>query len=254
MTAAALTDDLSRLARSGPMKAWSVIVTVLGDLCRAPGDGISARLTMALIGRMGLGAEAGRVAIHRLKRDGWIEAERKGRGAVYRLSAHGRAETERVRSAIYDAPDPATAFLLVASPETSAADFQDVLTDGAVTIAPRLAVAPGGEGDGLLVLPLAAPVPGWVAEAVVGTEARSEWQALFDALDGLSAVPKDVLDRTALRLLVLHHWRRLRLRHGVLADALDPGWIGARTRTRIHAALSAMPAPPLDALEAAARE
>ena len=51
-------------------------------------------------------------------------------------------------------------------------------------------------------------------------------------------------DATALRLLTLHHWRRLRLRHGDLPDLLlGEGWEGAAARRAVMAVLNRFPRP-----------
>ena len=79
------------------------------------------------------------------------------------------------------------------------------------------------------------PIGTWLAAAV---------ERALDA-----PVPADPVDRGALRVLVLHHWRRLRLRHGVLPDRLlGEGWEGARARRAVMAALARFERPPLGGL------
>ena len=65
----------------------------------------------------------------------------------------------------------------------------------------------------------------------------------------------DLFAATTLRLAILHHWRRLCLRHSPLADGLMPvGWSGDRARTAVVSALDRYPGPDPTTLGAAARE
>lgn len=242
------------LIACGPLRAWSVVVTILGDLCRAPDDRISGRALNALTGHMGLSAATVRVALHRLKRDGWIESERRGRDAAYRLSRMGRAETDAVRDRIY-AHQPTTAgqrrlHLLVAPPDLPAAGVAAALPAGAVLVAPRtalLADTPRHLPPGFLAATVdPGAAPGWLADAVLTEGLRQDYAALARAVSASLAgpPPADATEAAALRLLALHHWRRLRLRHGDLPDMLlGEAWEGAAARRAVMAALDRFPRP-----------
>jgi len=91
------------------MKLWSVIVTILGDLLPEGDADVSGLVLSALIERMGLQPQAMRVALHRLKRDGWIESRKDGRVGYYRLSDMGRAQAAEVSEAIYGGAVPSRA-------------------------------------------------------------------------------------------------------------------------------------------------
>lgn len=99
---------ISVLAHREQTKVWSVIVTIFGDLAKNHGDEISGPLLSMIMENIGIRPKAIRVAIHRLRKDNWIESRKEGRVSQYRLSAKGYAESEVSRPRIYEnvqAPD-----------------------------------------------------------------------------------------------------------------------------------------------------
>ena len=83
----ALIEDLSSLET---IKTWSLIVTLFGDLDGEPQVVLSGKDIGAILGHIGIKPEATRVALHRLKRDGWIDTQRAGREVFYSLSDRGK--------------------------------------------------------------------------------------------------------------------------------------------------------------------
>ena len=258
MTAEAMQDQIKRVAECGPLRAWSVIVSVLGDLCRAPNDKLSARVLNELIGRLGITSQTSRVAIHRLKSDGWIETQRDGRASLYKLSATGMAQAEAVRERIYSATAPKISpTLLVGAPDMSQADFVDIVGEEAVFIAARTALAPAPERNpDLMIVPFdpssdAFKQPKWLASALAPQQLVDDLSDLASVVREIAAPPvsTSLFARTALRLAILHHWRRLCLRTNPLADALLPDdWAGAQTRAVVVAALERLDRPSPDEL------
>lgn len=243
---------IQRLADCGPLKAWSVIVSVLGDFCLARHDSISGRDLNALIERIGLTAPTMRVALHRLKRDGWIQTEKSGRDAAYRLSAMGWRETQAVRDRIYATGQPPSgrAQMILGPPNVTAAEFNAALPEAAAALAPRTAILAdkaAGLPAGYWLIPLSpGTAPGWVADAVAAPELRQDYARLTEAVTDVlrTAPPQDSLSLSALRILTLHHWRRLRLRHDDLPDILlGDDWEGARARHVVMTALDRFPRP-----------
>ncbi|MCZ7676095.1 MAG: hypothetical protein M5U35_09785 [Roseovarius sp.] len=246
--------EIDRLAACGPLRTWSVIVTVLGDFCRSRDQRVGGRELQAVLGRIGLTPASTRVALHRLRRDGWIESERRGRDAAYRLSAMGWRETEAARGRIYATAPPVgtVVHLVLAPPHMAAPDFAAVLPPEAVQIAPRTALLAGAAktpASGFWTARLeAGAAPRWLAEAVAGPDLREGYARLIEAANAAldAPVPADAVARAALRVLILHHWRRLRLRHGDLPDSLlGEDWEGARARRAVMSALTRFehPAP-----------
>ncbi len=254
---------IERLAACGPLKAWSVIVTVLGDLCAARTERISGRVLNLLIGRMGISAQASRVAIHRLKRDGWIDNEKRGRESLYGLTLMGWTETQRVSPRIYNVQVAVerNLALAIAPPTMAAGDFHRVLPDRAIILAPRVAICQGddiGIDQSLLVSNLCrGSMPDWVQTSVIDDTLQQGYVALADGIahDRKLTPPTDIWDRAVLRLLTLHHWRRLRLRHDELADAMMPSdWIGWVARDAVMPVLTSLARPAIQELEDALRQ
>lgn len=251
---------IDRVTACGPIRAWSVIVTVLGDLCRTREDRISAQVMAALIGPLGISAQSARVAIHRLRRDGWVETDRAGRTSLYRLSALGWDRTEAVRPRIYARARPrAAAMLVTGPPDMAQADLARRLGPDAVLLAPRTALVPPDRpvDASTLAVPLAASaVPAWVDTLLVEPVVCAGYEALAAAAGDAEPVAGsgNPLQSTTLRLAILHHWRRLCLRHSPLADGLMPsGWPGDRARGAVAAALDLFPRHDLATLSEAAR-
>lgn len=244
------------LLACGPLKTWSVVVTILGDLYHARTDRISGKTLTGLTGRMGLSPQALRVAIHRLKKDGWLQSEKQGRESVYYLTRMGREETERVRDLVYarQRPRGAGALLAIAPPDLAAADLAEAVAPDALVLAPRIVIVPGGASapQDFLSAPLeAARLPDWVYQQLAGAEQRAEYRTLIRAAAGVCEGPptRDPIDAAVLRLLLLHHWRRLLFRqHPLASTLLPPDWEGEAARDAVWCALQRLPTPDVAAL------
>lgn len=248
-------EKIDVLLECGPLKVWSLIVTILGDLCLSRQDRIPGKTLHLLTNRMGVSDQAVRVALHRLRRNGWVESQRDGRESSYALSEMGWAETQAVRARIYSGalPDTSQIRLIVAPAPTS--ELAEVLPADAVVIAPRTALVSGhieDLPDGFLASRFDQDqMPGWAGDLLAGKELRQDYATLADSVETVtqSENPVDTLDRTVLRLLILHHWRRLRLRHGILPDCLlGTNWEGARARNAVMSALDTLDRPQIKAL------
>lgn len=251
-----LQEDINAVAGCGPLKVWSVVVTVLGDLLQSDEMWLSGPLLDALVGRLGINNQALRVALHRLRRDGWVVTEKRGRLSAHQLTARGFAERDAVRAQVYGTePVGDPVFLVVGAPELSAADFSDALPDHAVSLSARSALVAGSvrRSESLLVSQFAPDgLPPWVSEALAPEVMRAEYDELAIVVGRIlaRATPNGVMDRTALRLAILHHWRRMRLRHGAAQDVLLPAdWEGARARRLVMQALARLERPEVGDLE-----
>ena len=238
--------EIARLLDCGPLKTWSVVVTILGDLLRDPADRIHGRSLAALTGPMGIADPALRVALHRLKKDGWIQSARDGRESTYWLSDSARAETESVRNRIYGAQPAATGpvHLLLLPADVEMTTNQGVES---LTIGPRMLLTdadPARHPAQSLSLSLPrTPLPDWIANTLCPPEHRAEYRRLTDAAEAILTAAHGS-ETSVLRMLILHHWRRLQLRHSPLADALLPtDWDGAQARRAVARALNQLPRP-----------
>lgn len=249
-------DPLQPLAGLGEIRVWSLIITLMGDLARAPGETLPAAFLSRITGRLSVRPEAMRVALHRLRRDGWIESHREGRSSSYAFTPFGRAEAERAARRIYaPAPPPAAPWhLLLSAPAPKKARIEQAaaMRDGGYAVlSPGVYLGFGAAPDlpGFAAFSgTPAPAPDWLRDQLFPAPLRRDYQAFAHALaqvkagaPGLADLPET--DRIALRALVVHGWRRLVLRH----PQLPPGFIPPDCpvepcRTHVMALLRALPA------------
>ena len=238
---------------AGDLRVWSLIVTIFGDLARPHDALISGALLSALTARMGIRPEAMRVALHRLRRDGWIESARKGRSSRHRLSPDARAETEAARRRIYGPGMAAGGDWQLAFCESRE------IPDGMIPLAPGLFLGPAGIAVPKGCLCFRGPLerlPGWLRARLAPAELAEGYRDLAESLaraEAAIAPGLGPLEIAALRVLAVHRWRRLLLRHADLPAAFLPeDWPGTLCRARLHALLDRLPRPTLEVLEAEA--
>lgn len=248
---------VERLTRDQTPRVWSLLISVFGDLAQDPGSRISGSLLRHMTEQIGIKPEAMRVAIHRLRKDGWIDSERMGRNSAYFLTATGRAQTTRASPRIYASGQAAErAWFAMSNPGQPAPneDWPGVWISSNVFVTPvapdrhQVFVAPIDEGMAL---------PAWMTSKICDddTVAMSEnfAAALEDIGPCLDAAPDlGTLEIAAVRVLLVHGWRRILLKTPVLPDHVFPqSWCGPLCRARVAELLTRYPKPRLDDLEAA---
>ncbi len=248
------------------LRVWSVIVTIFGDAVAPRGGEISGPALAELTAPLGIGGGALRVALHRLVRDGWLERRREGRPSRYALSARGLAEFAPAAARIY-AAGPAgeeNLTLWLAEPGLAAprrAELErEMAGRGAVALGPGLWLEQGANEAVSAELfgfhGAAGTPPGWLRARLAPEELIAAYRALGDDLEALGrrlerARPEGAL-AAALRVLVVHRWRRCLLRHPDLPVRFFPeDWPGEAVRAQflaLHRRLSVAADPWLDAL------
>ena len=260
-------DAADLLTRGESHRVWSLIVTIFGDMAQGNGDAISGAALARLVGLMGIRPEAMRVALHRLRKDGWIDSRREGRGSLHWLTPFGRRRSAEASPRIYERVRrlPGTWHLLLSggADGTGRARLEAaVLTGDYLPIGTQALLGQGplpGDLHGLLGAEVSSfQVPGWLRDQVCPAEVV----ALYNGFEADLCAVADILDRgpplgaletAAMRLLCVHSWRRLLFRHPDLPDAFFPDtWPGAACRTRFCDLIERLPAPGLDRLEAPA--
>jgi phenylacetic acid degradation operon negative regulatory protein len=247
---------LDILRHNGDFRVWSVIVTLFGDLAQERDDRISGTLLSQLTARMGIRPEAMRVALHRLRKDGWIISERTGRTSTYRLSDKGFDEGLAARGRIYAShvEMPKNWSLAIAPPLASVERLtldQEMLTIGALVAASGIYLMPDvPTSKGFLcVSGDLKQLPDWVYKITAPRDLTTGYHVLSDIFDQLTnrfdeSPPSDDLDIAALRVLIVHNWRRLVLRHAPLpAEFYPEGWIGLKCRQQVIALLKRLDRP-----------
>jgi len=202
---------IRRLVELETLKTWSLIVTLFGDL---NGQELTGSQIKSLLGHIGIKPEAIRTALYRLKTDGWIESEKRGREALYKLSRKGREQTLAVTSDIYGQseryPDGWQFVYYKDNPSSN----------DAIALSKDLFVIPvsnksfaQNSTQSLSFQLVDKNIPDWFIAKLTPESVQRNARALIDVVSNnpTSYTGKDAL---VLRLLVLHHWRRLALRPG----------------------------------------
>lgn len=223
-----LKDFLERLDPA-PVRLWSLIVTVYGDCVMPRGGELWLGTLTEVLGPFGVEPGSVRAAMSRLARDGFLVRTRAGRTSHYALSAEAVRLSRAAERIIYrnTTPRAAAGWELVVPPG-GAAVRKRLLADGFGALVPGLFVRPLGD----------APVrlPGAIHLRADGDDAALA--AALYPLDGLaaryaafvSAVPPvtaaaataEGVEAVALRIALVHAFRRIALRDPHLAPAALP--------------------------------
>lgn len=204
---------IDSLHGQGRLRVWSLLITVFGDLVQHRGGQISSARLGRLLGRVGVEPGAMRTALSRLGRDGWVESRRQGRSSLYRLSRQGIARFAPATSRIYAPPrlGPVAAWAVVVRFDASGNE--------------RVTLMPAGEapdGADLCVTGALEQVSTAWRAALLDTGHRAALTGLAADLTALEAAPDAPLDAAAMRMLLIHRWRRLVLRFPEIAPELMP--------------------------------
>jgi phenylacetic acid degradation operon negative regulatory protein len=251
MPADAYDQTKTALLAMGRQRVWSLMATLFGDLAQAEGSAIDGPVLSSIMAEMDVRPEAVRVALYRLRNDGWITSEKHGRMGRHALTPTSRTETRRASKRIYASPvAQLDSWQLVLSEDTegSAAMIRSgfvpllprVYLGGATALAPAECLALKG-----------ATVPDWLHSQIAPLMLEAEYNALLPPLqnahDRLEAGQLNPLQTAVLRCLLVHNWRRILLRHPALPRALLPdGWPGHRCHVLVDALLARFPRPIIE--------
>jgi len=244
-------------------RVWSIIVSLFGDLAQKPGDRLSGSALSRIIMPMGIKPEAIRVALHRLRKDGWIDSQRSGRASEHYLTEFGRARSAEVSPRIYTRmPDTPTEWHLLIAEDGSGQSALDemLLTADYFSLARNVALGAGSApevGGELMSFDVRTrAVPDWVRARACPDDLAENCRSLVDALERASALlPPEgevtALQTATLRMLIVHRWRRVVLRQPDLPSAFfPPDWPGPACRAAVFRVLDRLPRPTLEALDA----
>jgi len=220
----ALTSDLRAL---GGQRVWSLMISLFGDLAQGEGEQIAGPVLSAMMAAMQIKPEAARVALHRLRNDGWVTSEKSGRISWHGLTVKARCESIAASPRIYALPEAApSAWQLILLQRSDAGVQAELTASGFSQILPRVYI-----GDvehpaptGALALQ-GAEAPAWLMEQMVPAALMAEYSRLNDTLRALAAeLPASsrlgALDTAVLRCLIVHNWRRLVLKHAAPPQGL----------------------------------
>ncbi|MFG6581616.1 PaaX family transcriptional regulator C-terminal domain-containing protein [Sulfitobacter sp. 1A12779] len=250
---------VAALAGLGGQRVWSLMVSLFGDLAQGQGDAIDGPVLSQIMAALDVRPEASRVALHRLRNDGWLQSHKVGRISQHSLTAQGRAESAAASPRIYAAPpDLSEPWQMVVTEENGRETDSALREAGFIAALPRAYVgrAESAAPTGCLALP-GTPPPEWLRRAVEPAELEGDYDALLAALTALDAelpAPEQLtpLDVAVLRCLIVHNWRRLVLKHPTLPGGLiRPEWPGYQCHQLVDRLLNRYPRPALQNLATA---
>lgn len=247
---------MRHFSRQRPLRGGSLIISIFGDSIAPRGGSISLASLIALARPFGLTERLVRTSVARLAKDGWLEAERRGRLSFYRLARPGRARFEEATRRIYseNPRDWNGRWTLILLPKEWSAQRErlreEMLWLGFGQLAPGVLVHPehGLDEARRLVRELANPGRVTLLQAVTGDEsedrriAAASWDLselsrayrrfveLFRPVqDALAGERPSALSAFIVRTLLIHEYRRVHLRDPLLPASLLPrNWAGRR--------------------------
>ncbi|MGR3502350.1 PaaX family transcriptional regulator C-terminal domain-containing protein [Pseudaestuariivita sp.] len=228
----ALDPFVCHLHAHGRLRVWSVLVTVFGDVIQPRGGVARTGELIEIMSLLEVEAGAVRTALSRLSSDGWVQSARQGRTSTYALTDEGKAAflpaTQRIYDPLFVSTDPNWRLDLGSEGpgfEVRGAKLLPGCSDAPV---PMKALSITGAPSAL---------PSWVTDEALPGELTQGYSALATLLETLDTSGLTPLDRTALRVLLIHPWRRLILRHPRLPRGLVPNeWPGVRAHAllKVH--------------------
>ncbi len=232
------------LARTGPPRIASLIVTVWGDAVAPRGGSLWLGSLQAILDHFGCTPGQVRTAMSRLAEEGWLARQRLGRNSFYRLGPRGEQAFGAAASRIYAGVQPGWDGCFRVLVGADDAIREALASRGFGQLGPGLMVGTQGQPE---ELPRTAPVlvarprdevdarriaaDAWPVEALA--EGYRRFDAAFAPLAEAEIPPVEALP---LRLLLVHEWRRIVLRDPLLpAELLPAPWPGTAARSLVVA-------------------
>ena len=249
-----------QIARAPP-RAPSLIITVWGDAIAPHGGAVVLPGLIRLLAPFGVNERLVRTSVFRLARQGWLEARPLGRRSLYSLTPDGARRFAGAQGRIYTAPDDRWdgAWELVLAdgltPDERRALAVELHWAGFGDFGPGILARPARDGSTVAGLLQALGCADRVVAARASDAAAGGGQTLASCvprawdLAGVAALYRDLLQRFGtvierfrargegsrdpeqcfvVRTLLIHAYRRARLRDPQLPPALLPlDWPGA---------------------------
>lgn len=198
------------------IKVWSLIVTLFGDLGRSSSQSLTGKQINSLLGHIGIKPEATRVALHRLKNEGWIETSKSGRETVYAMSERAKRETVQVYEDVYGEGNkyPEGWCLSVGHDK----EINQKSNGPCIELSRNVSLVPVAHkkaGNERVYAKIdKTSLTQWLSNRLLPEQATKIIPLLIDISNehAASTVLQNPYDAFAIRLLVLHHWRKLALR------------------------------------------
>jgi phenylacetic acid degradation operon negative regulatory protein len=249
--AASARSLVARFRRQRPVRAGSLLITLLGDAIAPRGGTVTLASLIRLARPFGITERLVRTSVGRLAKEGWLESRRSGRQSEYFLSEHGKQRFAEATRRIYgESPlswDQHWTLLLL--PPGASRVREEMLWLGFGQIEPALLAHPnlsleearrqlaGLRIDGEATLMRARSespeadrklaATGWDLDELGRSYGR--FVTGFEPVRDVLAARPDLLPEVAfvIRTLLVHEYRKIHLRDPLLPRALLPAeWIG----------------------------
>ena len=250
MPSDAFIKNKTELLALGGHRVWSLMVTLFGDLAQAQGSTIDGPTLSAIMAEMEIRPEAVRVALHRLRNDGWIRSEKSGRTGRHALTTTGRDETTQASARIYASPASTEGnWQLALTGDTTLSD--EMIHSGFLQLLPRVYLGNATTSAPHSALALkGGSAPEWLRTEIAPLMLEQEYAALLPLLQRVEQTTQEVtlspLQIATLRCLLVHNWRRIVLRHPALPPTLLPDdWSGHICHQLVDTLLTRFPRPDL---------
>ena len=220
---------LQELRDENSLKAWSIIVTFFGDSIAPRGGAVATSTVQEVMTELGIGSGAIRTALSRLCNGQWMERTRRGRSSFYRLSASKQQEFTDAATTIYQAPattanSPQDTVIIIANPDHNLP--AELLSHSVQMAGSTACLAHTADVNcsaltnlGHLVAQLENNrLPDWVHRQLLPEHMVKRYAILTRRIEYLAQENiTSPLDALAIRTLLIHEWRRVRLRHHTAA-------------------------------------
>lgn len=263
MTNDVFQNALDALGVGEPPRVWSFIVTIFGDLAQQAGDRLSGPVLGNILFPVGVRPEAMRVALHRLRNEGWIETTKQGRVGLHGLTRFGLEKSAIASETIY-APSNAAGsdwHVLCFAPVPSVTEQVRASTltkQGYIAVSAGVYLANGPcvktPSDALALNGSLGDVPVWLSHSIVSSAQRTAFRALTCDLERLGLDHFNVADFTpiqiaTLRAQIVHRWRKLVLKLPDVPDVLyGADFEGRRCRVEVLHTLDVLQRPTIASL------
>lgn len=216
------------------LRIWSIVITIYGDCIQPRGGRAAMTELQAITDRLGIEGGALRTAMSRLAQDGWVDRDREGRNSFYSLTDLGRSLTLPAAQQIYRAsfsdPDKPWVLAISQTPADPAKYGPAFIVTRQVQIIGSDRIAERSAAGDLILQGKPDEIPDWVHADAIGPFLTSEYarlEALMAPVTSEDLASLRPLDALALRILLIHAWRRIALRHPAPPQGLiGPNWAG----------------------------
>ncbi len=252
---------LEALHSDRPLRVWSLIVTIFGDVVmrqgrdRAPGPVWTGHL-LDLLERLGVEPGLVRTSLSRLVSGGVLIRAKAGRNTFYRLADDSAAAFAQAAETIYGRrpllPAGRLHLIVIDRVADRKAARESLEMQGVRFLSAGVGLKPAHHGVDAPALPDGAIAALAAAEGAAGEAARDLWRvadlqrAYEDFLARFSdgAPPVDPATAILARVILVHRMRRIILRDPVLPAAVLPSdWAGDAARGLFIRLLAALEEP-----------